>query len=99
MFIIAAIFGCGVYFALEANYSARDQYSVPSSDGIKYMFICSVIIGEYTIGTSEMKIAPPLAPGSDLLYDTLVDKDKPTIFVALTDGQAYPDYLVSFKVV
>ena len=47
-----------------------------------------------------MKVAPPLAPGSDLLYDTLVDnKDNPTIFVALTDGQAYQEYIVSFKVV
>ena len=96
MFIVAAVHGCGVYFALEANYSARDQYSVPSSDGIKYMFICSVVIGEYTIGNSRMKIAPPLAPGSDLLYDTQwIRIRQPSLLLLLS----LSDYLVSFKVV
>jgi len=46
-----------------------------------------------------MKVAPPLDTSTDMLYDTLVDnQDKPSIFVALTDGQAYPEYLVSFKI-
>lgn len=63
------------------------------------MFVCSVIIGEYTKGTPEMKVAPPLTPGSKEVYDTLVDNVKtPTIFVAMTDAQAYPEYLIKFKI-
>ena len=46
-----------------------------------------------------MTVPPPLSAESVIRYDTLVDKkDNPTIFVALIDGQAYPEYLVSFKV-
>lgn len=47
-----------------------------------------------------MKIAPPLDPSGNthLLYDSLVDNTaNPTIFVAMTDCQAYPKYLVTFK--
>ena len=99
LIVTAAVFGCGAYFAVNANYSAHDQYSVPNKFNVKHIFICSVVIGEYTVGNSKMKVAPSLDDNTDLLYDTLVDnKDKPSIFVALTDGQAYPDYLVSFKV-
>lgn len=86
-----------MYFALNAGYSARTKYSVPNKEGIQFLFICSVIIGEYTVGKKEMKVAPPLK-GSSLVYDTLVETmKKPTIFVALSDAQAYPEYLLSFK--
>jgi len=62
------------------------------------MFICSVVIGKYTQGKQGMKAPPPLQQGSSLLYDTLVERESnPTIFVAVKDAQAYPDYLVSFK--
>ena len=96
--LLAAYFGNGVYFALNANYSALPKYSVPNKDGVQFMFICSVIIGEHTVGAIGMKVPPVLEKGSSQVYDTLVDnKDNPTIFVAVTDAQAYPQYLVSFK--
>ena len=61
------------------------------------MFVCQVIIGEYTVGKAKMNTAPRLE-GSSEVFDTLVEnKDKPTIFVALTDAQAYPEYLLTFK--
>ncbi len=88
-----------MYFAVESSYSAHDRFSVPdSSSGLRYMFVCTVIIGEYTRGKEDMKTAPPLTPGSNEVFDTLVDNVKsPTIFVALTDAQAYPEYLITFK--
>ena len=56
------------------------------------MFICRVLIG-------RMKKAPSLMKDSNEVYDTSVDNiDKPTIFVAMNDGQAYPEYLVTFKI-
>ncbi len=73
---------------------------MPDKDtGNQHMFVCSVLIGEYTRGKSDMKVAPPLRPGSKDVFDTLVNNEKsPTIFVALTDAQAYPEYLITFKV-
>ena len=63
------------------------------------MFVCSVLVGEYTKGTNNMKVAPPLQPGSKDVFDSLVEDEKnPTIFVAMTDAQAYPEYLITFKV-
>ena len=96
-FFLAAYYGVGVYFALNASYSAVDKYAVPNKDKVQVMFICSVIIGKYAKGAKGMKAPPPLEQGSSLLYDTLVENDSnPTIFVAVKDAQAYPEYLVSF---
>ena len=96
-FSIAAYYGVGVYFALNASYSAQDKYAVPNKDKVQFMFICSVIIGKYAKGEKGMMAPPPLEQGSSLLYDTLVEtQNNPTIFVAVKDAQAYPEYLVSF---
>jgi len=63
------------------------------------MFVCNVLIGQYTQGNSSMKTAPQLNPSSNLLYDSLVDRmQDPTIFVAMTDSQAYPEYLITYKI-
>ena len=63
------------------------------------MFVCRVIIGKYTKGNQKMKVAPPLQTGSNEVFDTLVENETtPTIFVAMSDGQAYPEYLVTFKI-
>ncbi len=95
---IAAVYGVGVYFARNASYSAQNNYAVPNKDKVQFMLICSVIIGKYTKGAKGMLAPPPLQTGGSLLYDTLVENEaNPTIFVAVKDAQAYPDYLVSFK--
>ena len=97
---LAACFGRGAYFAVNASYSAQPQYSAPDKSGNQHMFVCNVIVGKYTKGTSSMKIAPPLDPSGNthLLYDSLVDNPtNPTIFVAMTDCQAYPKYLLTFS--
>ncbi len=87
-----------MYFAVDSFYSAQDKYAVPDSSGLRYMFVCRVIIGEYTRGNKGMKTAPPLTTGSNAVFDTLVDHVKsPTIFVAMSDAQAYPEYLITFK--
>ena len=99
--LLAACFGRGAYFALNAPYSAQEKYAAPDSSGNQHMFVCNVLIGEFTQGNSSMKIAPPLDPKSNslILYDSLVDRTQnPTIFVAMTDSQAYPEYLITFKI-
>ena len=99
-FSLAACYGKGAYFAVNASYSAQPQYSAPDVLGNQHMFVCNVIIGKYTQGKSSMKIAPPLDPSGNthLLYDSLVDNPaNPTIFVAMTDCQAYPKFLITFN--
>ena len=99
VFFLAAFYGNGVYFAVNANYSAQKQYAVPNKDGHQSMFICRVIVGRYTKGEKGMKIAPVLEVGSPDVFDILVENTQsPTIFVTMTDAQAYPEYLVTFKV-
>ncbi len=83
---------------MEAAYSAQDKYAVPDSSGLQYMFVCRMIVGEYTQGHQKMATAPLLTADSKEVYDSLVDNiDTPTIFVAMTDAQVYPEYLISFK--
>ena len=100
LFYAAAVFGKGVYFAARAKYSAQEKYAALDANGYQNMFICHVIVGKYTKGDKTMKVAPPLDPGKNehLLFDTLVDNTaKPTVYVVMSDSQAYPEYLVTFK--
>lgn len=97
MFITAAAYGKGTYFALNASYSSSNTYSVPNAQGHKHMFYCRVLTGDFTLGNSSM-IDPPAktANGTDL-YDTVVDNTSaPTIFVVFRDYHAYPEYLITF---
>ncbi len=94
----AAVLGKGVYFATNADYSAQDKYSAANQDGHKHMFVCNLLVGEVIRGSREMKVAPPLPWNPLLLHDTLVDREtNPTIYVAMADSQAYPEYLITFK--
>ena len=99
-FYTAAIFGKGVYFASRANYSAQEKYAVPDEYGNQRMFICRVVVGKYTKGEKTMKVPPALDANKNkhLLFDTLVnDPINPTIYVVMSDSQAYPEYLVTFR--
>ena len=96
---VATCFGQGTYFAVNSSYSFRDTYSPADELGYKYIYICKVLTGEYTVGDANMKVPPPKNPSKNLaLYDSLVDNEHtPTIFVAVNDYQAYPQYLVVCK--
>ncbi|KAG9469575.1 hypothetical protein GDO78_020194 [Eleutherodactylus coqui] len=43
----AAYYGNGTYFAVNSNYSAHDQYSKPDANGLKYMYLARVLVGEF----------------------------------------------------
>ena len=49
----ATMYGKGVYFARESEYSARTAYSVPDKHGVQYMFLCRVVVGEYCQGVQD----------------------------------------------
>ena len=94
-----SLHGMGVYFAKGAKYSANDRYS-PRDDGSghKHMYLAKVLVGEYTKGVKGMKEPPPKDPNDETIkYDSAVDDVKtPIMFVVFYDGQAYPEYLITF---
>ena len=97
LFIAAAYYGKGTYFALNANYSAQNTYSVPNQQGHKHMYFCRVLTGDYTVGTQTMIVPPSKSANGIDQYDTVVDNvSAPTIFVVFRDDHAYPEYLITF---
>ena len=64
------------------------------------MYLAKVLVGDYTLGTTEMKAPPlkydPTNPG--LRYDSVVDNVKqPRIYVIFQDNQYYPEYLLTLN--
>ena len=86
-----------MYFACDANYSAREQYSPRDAYNNKHIFLAKVLTGEFTVGGSNI-VTPPSKSGNSLdLYDSVVDDIRnPSIFVIFGDAQAYPEYLITF---
>ncbi|KAM9365083.1 poly(ADP-ribose) polymerase family member 14-related sequence 1 isoform 2-T2 [Pholidichthys leucotaenia] len=94
----ATCYGKGTYFAVNASYSAGDTYSKPSPSGEKFMYVCLVLTGDYTLGAQNMIAPPPKSIGSTQFYDSVVDNmTNPSMFVIFHDAQAYPEYLITFK--
>lgn len=96
---VATAYGEGVYFAVNAGYSASDTYSRPDAQKLKRMYLCNVLTGEYTRGQSGMRV-PPTKAGQQahILYDSVVDNTGgPGMFIIFNDTQAYPAYLITFQ--
>ncbi|XP_024266414.1 protein mono-ADP-ribosyltransferase PARP15 isoform X2 [Oncorhynchus tshawytscha] len=92
-----AEYGNGTYFAVNASYSADDEFSKPDGEGRKLMYLCRVLTGHFTKGERGM-IEPPFRGSSEIRrYDsTTNDTYNPTEFVVFRDCQAYPEYLITF---
>ena len=103
----ATAFGEGVYFAVDAGYSACDTYSRPDAQGLKRMYLCNVLTGEYTVGHPGMRGLSNYQTSqwptnarqqANILYDSVVDNTtNPGLFIIFNDIQAYPAYLITFK--
>jgi hypothetical protein len=90
-------YGRGVYFARDASYSI--PYSQPHlSTNLRYMFMCRVVVGDWSKGSYNIKTPDPKPHNSLEMFDSTVDHLRhPSIFVTYQDAQAYPEYLVAFK--
>ncbi|XP_053143016.1 protein mono-ADP-ribosyltransferase PARP14 [Hemicordylus capensis] len=94
----AAALGNGTYFAVHADYSAHDTYSLPDGSGKKYMYVARVLTGKYCIGKQGLITPPPKQTGGVDLYDSVTDNiANPSVFVIFYDAQAYPEYLITFR--
>uniref|UniRef100_A0A8P4KNW5 Poly [ADP-ribose] polymerase n=1 Tax=Dicentrarchus labrax TaxID=13489 RepID=A0A8P4KNW5_DICLA len=93
----AAAYGKGVYFAVNAAYSANG-FSPADAAGLKRLYVALVLTGRYTVGNSSMKSPPPRGSDRTDCFDTVVDKKQPpSMFVIFHDDQAYPEYLITFN--
>lgn len=95
--VIATLYGQGVYFAVNADYSAGG-YSAPDAAGMKRVYVARVLTGRYTVGNSSMRRPPARASDPTDCFDSLVNNQQsPSMFVIFHDDQAYPEYLVTFR--
>lgn|SRR6218665_986566 len=97
--LLAGLYGKGVYFYKDFRYSAQTVLYPLYGSGLKHVYQCKVLTGEYVLGGGRMT-TPPSKPGKiDLRkYDSTVDSvARPNIFVIYSSIQAYPQYLIHFK--
>jgi len=94
----ATFYGRGTYFARDAEYSRNPIYAKPDEKGYQLMFLCRVAVGSYCLGTKETTVPDVKDAATNTLHDTTVDNvASPSIYVTYHDGQAYPEYLIKFK--
>uniref|UniRef100_A0A7N6BPQ8 Poly [ADP-ribose] polymerase n=1 Tax=Anabas testudineus TaxID=64144 RepID=A0A7N6BPQ8_ANATE len=93
----AAVYGKGVYFAVNADYSAR-HFSPADASGLRRLYVACVLTGRYTLGNANMKAPPPRGTDPTDCFDSLVNnQQQPAMFVIFHDDQAYPEYLITFR--
>ncbi|XP_029598094.1 mucin-2 isoform X2 [Salmo trutta] len=87
------VYGEGSYFARDAKYS----HCFTSHSGVRSMFVCRVLVGDYTLGNSDLRRPPPKGEGSPTLYDSCVDNVlNPSIYVVFEKHQVYPEFLIKY---
>ncbi|KAK1788767.1 hypothetical protein P4O66_002578 [Electrophorus voltai] len=82
-------YGKGSYFAKDANYS----HNYTGDSASRCMFVCRILVGDFTVGHSSY-VRPPSKDGGDtFFYDSCVnDFHSPSIFVVFEKHQIYPEY-------
>merc|ERR1719502_2494442 len=92
------MYGKGVYFARDAEYSACRTYAKPDKRGDQRMLLCRVLVGAFCKGEKDA-LVPAERDAGGILFDTTVNKvDNPSIYVTNHDAQAYPEYQITFRV-
>lgn len=91
------VYGKGAYFSTTSKYS--HGYTKPVN-GSRYMFFARVLVGKYTMGTSDLARPPAIDPTRPfgILYDTCVNNmTNPNIFVVFDNEQCYPEFLIEYQ--
>lgn len=84
----------GSYFSKDAKFS----HSYTSHSEVRSMFVCRVLVGNYTQGHTSY-LCPPSKDGSHTIsYDSCVDDIyNPSVFVVVGKHQVYPEYLIQYR--
>ncbi|XP_021419512.2 mucin-5AC isoform X1 [Oncorhynchus mykiss] len=86
-------YGEGSYFARDAKYS----HCFTSHSGVRSMFVCWVLVGDYTRGKSDLRRPPSKGEGNPTFYDSCVDNVlNPSIYVVFEKHQVYPEFLIRY---
>lgn len=94
--ISATVYGEGVYFAINTEYSTHPTYSPPDPSGVRRIYQCKVLVGHATVGRRGLRVLPQ-RQGS-VLFDSATDNaNNPSMYVIFNDTQAYPEYMITFK--
>merc|ERR550514_1866897 len=92
------MYGKGVYFARDAEYSSNPRYARPDERGDQRMLLCRVLVGAFCNGEKDA-LVPAERDAGGILFDTTVNKvANPSIYVTNHDAQAYPEYQITFRV-
>lgn len=84
--------GAGIYFA---THSSTSTGYCTAAHGYMQMMVCRVILGDCTPGRSGLRRPPPKnASKPDILYDSVSGSG---MYVVFDNYQAYPEYLIEFK--
>ena len=91
-----ARFGKGIYFAVDASFSAQPHYCPPNAAGIQHMLLVRVAVGTYCLGKQDAM--EPDARPDGRRYDSTTDNlANPGLFVTYDNAHALPEYLIKFK--
>ena len=92
-------FGKGTYFAKDAAYALQRKYAKPDANGVQHMLLARVLLGSPCIGREGMA-RPSRKANETVLQDSMVDNvTNPSIYVTYSDAQAYPEFMVSCKLI
>ncbi|CAB1345987.1 unnamed protein product [Coregonus sp. 'balchen'] len=84
------------YLSKDAKFS----HSYTSQSGVRSMFVCRVLVGNYMQGHSSYLRPPPpqTTEVHTISYDSCVDDIyNPSVFVVVRKHQVYPEYLIQYR--
>mmetsp|Transcript_34194 Transcript_34194/g.54971 ORF Transcript_34194/g.54971 Transcript_34194/m.54971 type:complete len:242 (+) Transcript_34194:974-1699(+) len=88
--------GKGVNFVSEAKLASK--LSLSDKLGMKRMFLCRALIGEFHQGYKGCLLPDPKPGKIYEVHESVVDSVyKPKAFVLYQDDQAYPEYCITFR--
>eukprot|EP00483_Globobulimina_turgida_P012843 UN12867 len=65
------VYGKGTYFAKNASYSVKGGYCGKDRNGLYFVLLCRVLVGEYIVGKQSIKTIPTKQDGTK--YDSLIN--------------------------
>lgn len=91
----ATVYGKGVYFAKNINYSLSPMYAVPDKEKLQYVIASRIVCGRVRVGNSTI-----ISPNTECeTFDCTVDNESnPSIFVTYNDAQVLPQFLFVLRV-
>jgi hypothetical protein len=91
------MYGRGIYFADNSNYSSNYAHPVTNKRGQFQMFLALVLVGESVDLPSGQYNLPPNKPGSQTeRYDSIHNKGAGH-YIVYDNIKTYPGYLITYK--